>query len=75
MKLSLAAFSERCETLQGCNSQRAAFETLRRWATTGRIVIEKNSDTGVETIDDIYLGREANRARRNAAIADGTIEA
>lgn len=75
MKLSLSRFSELCKTLEGVGSEKAAFDTLRRWAMTGRIVIEKNQDTGEETIDDLYLGREAFRARKNEAVADGRIEA
>jgi len=71
--ITLSEFCNRCVTLAGSHSAEAAEATVRRWALTGRVVLVTHPQTGEVTIDPTYLSREANRARANAARADGTI--
>jgi len=70
--ITLSEFIERCETLTGAHSTAAAEATVKRWALTGRVVLVTHPETGDITIDEVYLSREAGRARANAARADGT---
>lgn len=72
MMITLAEFCERCETLTGAHSTAAAEETVKRWALTGRVRLVTHPETGAIAIDEVYLSREAARARANTARADGT---
>ncbi len=75
MMITLAEFCEQCPTLTGSHSAEAAVATVRRWALTGRVVIVKDPNTLIETIDNTYIALEARRLVYNTKLAAGEIEA